>query len=94
MEFLYFTTDADATINSRFKASEIVTTNIFWLIAKEKDIELSFGTGGTKAQLEENKSMVSISQEIFSRLKLEKIYQEFKTADLKEKKKHMMQRFI
>jgi len=93
LEFLYFTTDADATINSRFKASEIVTTNIFWLIAKEKDIELSFGTGGTKAQLEENKSMVSISQETM-RLKLEKIYQEFKTADLKEKKKHMMQRFI
>ncbi len=93
MEFLYFTTDADATINSRFKASEIVTTNIFWLIAKEKDIELSFGTGGTKAQLEENKSMLSIPQETM-RLKLEKIYQEFKTADLKEKKKHMMQRFI
>ncbi len=93
MEFLYFTTDADATINSRFKASEIVTTNIFWLIAKEKDIELSFGTGGTKAQLEENKSMLSIPQETM-RLKLEKIYQEFKTADLKEKKKHMMQKFI
>jgi len=93
LEFLYFTTDADATINSRFKASEIVTTNIFWLIAKEKDIELSFGTGGTKAQLEENKSMLSIPQETM-RLKLEKIYQEFKTADLKEKKKHMMQRFI
>ena len=59
MEFLYFTTDADATINSRFKASEIVTTNIFWLIDKEKDIELSFGSGGTKAQLEKNKSKVS-----------------------------------
>jgi hypothetical protein len=83
---LYFTTEADATLSSRFKASEIVTTNIFWLISKEKDIELSFGKGGTKAHLEQNTSRTPISLEKMI-IKLEQINKEFQKGDLKEKKK-------
>ena len=84
LEFVFYT-ETGATANARFKAIEIASTNLFWLVEKENDLVNSFGTGGLIKKAPVSSKVQSTAESL--RIKLNEMYSEFQTGDLSDKKK-------
>jgi len=70
LEFVFFTS-VGATSNARFKALEVTSTNIIWLLDNEYELLNSFGSGAIAKTIQDSSSI---------RIKLKEMYEPFKSG--------------
>lgn len=84
MEFIFFS-ETGATANYRFKALEISSTNLIWLLDNERELVNAFGAGGvvkSKSSSKQNEQAITAES---LKAKLREMYVEVKAG----KRRHL-----